>query len=368
MRNNLEEIIKSNAQKYYTDASQAMSDEVFDAVVDKVRKEKPESDVLKTGWGYKVNKDNKIKHRYGHMGSLTKVRTSSEVTNKLKLENGINNITVSAKLDGMSVVLYYVNGNLNLALTRGDGDYGVNITNKVKYLIGDNIDDKSFTGAVRGEIMMTVEQFRDYQAKHLEAKNHRNSAIGLINGDDITEDYKYLTLAVYSVVGVVDIENSSILSQKQMYYNSIWLVNNFKHTAPVEFIQESLISTVDFENRLNDLKEKWSKTLNIDGVVISKNRLAYRKETRELIQTAVAWKFSEEIKITKVKHIEWTMSKNDCYIPVVVFEPIELAGTTVKRATAFNAKFVKDNDIQEGTVIAVAKRGEIIPQIIEVVK
>lgn len=367
MKNNLEDVIKSNAQKYYTDASQAMSDEVFDAIVDEVRKENPESDVLKTGWGYEVNKDNKIKHRYGHMGSLTKVRTSSEVINKLKLENGINNITISAKLDGMSVVLYYINGNLNLALTRGDGEYGINITNKVKYLIGDNIDDKSFTGAVRGEIMMTVEQFKDYQARHPEAKNHRNSAIGLINGDEITEDYKYLTLAVYSVVGIVDIENSSILSQKQMYYNSIWLINNFKHTAPIEFCQTP-VSIAEFENKLSDLKDKWSKTLNIDGVVISKSRLAYKKETRELVQTAVAWKFSEEIKITKVKYIEWTMSKNDCYIPVVVFEPIELAGTTVKRATAFNAKFVNDNNIQEGTIIAVAKRGEIIPQIIEVVK
>lgn len=361
MATDFEKIAKENAQKYYTDASQAMSDEVFDAVIDEIKKENPNSDILKTGWGYEVNENNKIKHPYGHVGSLVKVRTYSELLNKLK---DIRNLVFSAKLDGMSVVLYYIKGVLDLALTRGDGEYGVDITNKVKYLIGDKIKDEDFTGAVRGEILMTVEQFKEYNKLHPEAKNHRNSAIGLINGDDITEDYKYLTLAVYSVVGVEDIKISKLCDS--MYYNGLWLDNNFEFTAPTMHC-DRIVNQAELDSMLEAYKNEWSKIWNIDGIVISQNKLDCNEDTKEIVQTAVAWKFGEEIKITKVKHIEWTMSKNDCYIPVAVFEPIELAGTTVKRATAFNAKFVKDNNIQEGTVIAVAKRGEIIPQIIEIV-
>lgn len=363
MATEFENIIKSNAQKYYTDASQAMSDEVFDAVVDEIRKENPNSEVLKTGWGYEVNDNNKVKHLYGHVGSLKKVRTFNEVKKALDLSK--QDVLLSAKLDGMSVVLYYTNGVLDLALTRGDGEYGIDITEKVIYLIGNKINDTSFTGAVRGEILMTVPNFEAYSKLHPEAKNHRNSAIGLINGDSITEDYKYLTLAVYSVVGQ---ENSDLITRRDTSANDndYWLDYNFAYTAPTLYL-DSVVNSTELESTLESCRKNWSEYWNIDGIVINLNSLSYDIETHEIVYTAVAWKFGEDIKITKIKHIEWTMSKNNCYIPVAVFEPIELAGTTVKRATAFNAKFVKDNNIQKGTIIAVAKRGEIIPQIIEIV-
>lgn len=361
--NKLENIAKVNAEKYYTTGTQDLSDDVFDAVVDEIKKENPNSDVLKTGWGYKPTAGEKTKHKYGHVGSLDKVRTTDEVIKKLGDKGGF---VLSAKLDGLSVVLYYESGVLDRALTRGDGEFGVDITDKVERIIGNTIKDLTFTGAVRGEILMTTDDFDKYKSRHPEAKNHRNSAIGLINGDfdNFIADYDCLTLAVYSVVGVRCYDPDANVCP-DINFARYWLDANFKDVAPMYYM-DRIISTA-FNSTLEDLKDEYSKKWNIDGIVISKNKLDWNNETFEIKQTAIAWKFSEEVKLTKVKYVEWNMSKNGAYIPTIVFEPIELAGSTVQRATAFNAKYVKENNIEEGTIVAIAKRGEIIPQIIEVI-
>lgn len=365
---NLENVIKINAQNYYENGQQVLSDDVFDAVVDKVREENPQSEVVnQIGWGYEVNTNGKVKHKYGQVGSLMKVRTYEEVKNKLMIGGTLHDIDVSAKLDGLSVVLYYKLGALQQAVTRGDGTYGVDITDKVKYIMGtSDIDDHTFTGAVRGELVMSVDDFARYKELHPEAKNPRNSAIGIINSKEVAKnDLYWLSVVVYSVIGIEtsDGHEARLSISDDIKY---WLDENFYYTAPRVYYHSMSAGLLD--SSLKSLHREWSQKWPIDGVVISKDELQHNVFTNEIKQTAVAWKFQEEIKITTVKHIEWTMSKNSCYIPVVVFEPIELAGTTVQRATAFNAKFVKDNDICEGTVIAVAKRGEIIPQIMEVIK
>ncbi len=374
-----ENIIKQNAQEYYTTGNQKLSDNAFDALVEKVKKETPNSDVLKTGWGYTVNESGKIKHKYGHVGSLDKIHNEKELNNMFNNEKHTL-YDVSAKLDGLSTVLYFEDGSLIKALTRGDGEYGIDITEKIKYilnkkLIGENavnnhikIPDSNFTGAVRGEIMMLPEDFKQYKLKHSEAKNHRNSAAGLINGYKITEDYKYLSFIAYSVIGI---ESNHVFSKdttrlfEDIGFVNAWLNKSFEFTAPRVMVCYQ--NYEDFENRLKSLKEEWSQNYYIDGVVISKTDLEITP-TNEIVYTNAAFKFEDETAVTEVTGIEWNMSKNSEMIPVLQIKPVELEGTTVKRVTAFNAKFVQENKLGSGSMILICKRNQIIPYVMEVIE
>lgn len=354
----IENIIKNNAQEYYTTGNQTLSDDVFDALVDNVRTNNPDSDVLTTGWGYKPGSDNKIKHRYCHIGSLQKVKTIEDFHSKMGYDGQYN---VAAKLDGMSCVLYFENGKLIKALTRGDGEYGIDITEKLHYVKGFayEIKDKSFTGAVRSEIFMTPIDYDKFKLKYPDAKNARNSAAGIMNSNVESvspEDYGFLSLYVYTVVA-----NESEFGPRHVYNLYSWLMQNFRCVAP--FTQVAVCEAV-----LITLKEQWEKLVVLDGLVITQNNVAFNTETKNYNYNQIAWKFQDDIKIAKVKHIEWTLSKHNAYIPVVVFEqPIELEGTQVQRATGYNAKWIKDMGIMSGVYVAVRKANMIIPEIIEVI-
>lgn len=129
----LEKKITDAAQEYYTDGTSNLTDDEFDGLIEQLRKENPDSEVLKeVGWGYSVDKDTtpgkKYPHKYGRAGSLEKYRTWEEIHPEFK--SGL--IDVSLKIDGISVVLYYKQGELYKSLTRGDGIVGIDITNKIK--------------------------------------------------------------------------------------------------------------------------------------------------------------------------------------------------------------------------------------------
>lgn len=358
----LENIIKTNAKAYYTTGEQKISDEVFDAIVDKVKEDNPDSEVLTTGWSYKPESDNKIKHKYCHIGSLEKITEVNKIIEKLGRSEQL--YTISAKLDGLSCVLYYEKGKLVKALTRGDGEYGVDITEKIQYINGvpQQIADFDFTGAVRGELLISKDIFTHYLKEHPEAKNPRNTAAGLINGnlETVKDDLCYITLYVYTVIANENNATSNY-SFVRMYNN--WLLDNFNYVVPYTYLFDS-----DIDNTvLLNLREKYSEDLPIDGLVITKDIVEIDNRGVNKYKQ-IAFKFQDEIKIAIVKHIEWTMSKHNAYIPVVVFEePIELEGTQVKKATGYNAKWILDMNIHKGSVVVVRKAHQIIPQIVEVI-
>lgn len=358
-----ENIIKENAKEYYTTGKQNLSDDVFDAVVNEIRNTNPNSEILTTGWGYKPDNENKIKHKYCHIGSLEKVKTLKDLYNKLNTTK----FNISAKLDGMSCVLYYNKGRLTKALTRGDGEYGIDITEKLHYVKGFDyqIKDKTFTGAVRGELFMTPQDYNKFKLKYPNAKNARNSTAGIINSNTDTvspEDYGFISLYVYTIVAN-ETENKITLCNTISFYQ--WLTDNFSFVAPYIHCDLDSLS----ENKLIELKNNFESSVVLDGLVITNYNVGFDTETKIYLYNQVAWKFQDEIKIATVKHIEWTASKHNAYIPVVVFEtPIELEGTQVKRATGYNAKWIQDMKIKSGSIVAVRKANQIIPEIIEVVK
>lgn len=360
--NNLENIVKDNAKSYYTTGTQNISDETFDALIEKIEEENPNSSVLTTGWGYEVDENGKVKHVYGKIKGLKKAHNWDEITSILKTKN-LKNVDVSAKLDGMSVVLYYELGQLDKAITRGNGEYGRDITDKVRLLIGDSISDENFSGAVRGEIMMCPADFELYKKNICpEAENARNTAAGLINGDD-TSNYGYLKLYVYSLVA------DQVFTTKDKYSPYIhnikyWLKDNYEHCTPRITLD---LTESDYESELLTLKLDWEQNLTIDGVVISLDSLTV-SPNGEITADACAYKFEDETKISTIIGIEWISSKYGTYVPVALIDPIRLEGTTVKRVSLYNAQRVVDLGIEIGSIVAVCKRNQIIPYIKEVVR
>lgn len=365
----LEQAVGKASQKYYTDGSSNISDEQFDDLLTRLKIIDPSNPLVSAvGHGYDVNKDTtygqKKSHLYSLVGSLDKVHNWKELTSSLKNRKVVH----SLKLDGISCVLYYVNGKLDCALTRGDGKTGIDITDKVLVIAPDvetfiTYDGQPFAGAVRGELLMSYENFNKYSQSHSEAKNSRNTTAGLINRKDVSEqDLRLISLVVYTVLA------SNVYFSS--YLDVLYVLNSWHETVPYDwsiYLEESM-----FDSYMSQLNSQFRRECNYpsDGIVLATDcidmNFPYVDEANVLTWSSQAYKFPAESKRTTVKEVEWNLSKTGYMIPKVRFKEIQLSGTSVQYATAFNAKYVKDNWIMNGTDITVTKSGEIIPYIVSI--
>ena len=288
----IESEVREAAQKYYTDGTSPLSDAEFDQKVDELRAINPDSDILRVGWGYNVDEDStpgaKVKHKYGEAGSLDKCHNWKELGAAFQWKT----LWASLKLDGISVVLYYNKGKLYQALTRGDGTTGIDITDKViRRCIAPEIMDRRFTGAVRGEILMPLQQFEEYKKAHPEAKNPRNTTAGLINAKEVSDDLNYLYIVVYSVVGCESVSSEyNMNSTKSML---AWLDKQFELVAPYEKLPE--MKSSDFEAAMERLRDQWYGVYPADGIVLTQSGIE-STETQGRVYTAKAFKFPAESK------------------------------------------------------------------------
>ena len=313
--NLLQKKIQEASQKYYSDGTSDVSDSEFDRMLDQLRKEDPSSPLLGVGHGYDINKDStvgeRVKHKYGVAGSLDKCHNWKEIP-KSFIPDDYGYYYASLKRDGLSVVLYYREGKLVQALTRGGGESGIDITPKVAVILKGNIAlrDVTFTGAVRGEIVMSYAAFERYQSEHSDAKNPRNTAAGIINSKEVdAKDIQMLDIVVYTVVGI-----EPFMSLPAPYtYSEVWtwLDDNFSNVAPHGLIP--LRSDV-FTTQMDDLRELWYGKYPADGIVISKDLLELEKiamgEGYAVIYPALAFKFKAESAVTKIIGIECNQFRN----------------------------------------------------------
>ena len=352
--NELETLIPYYA-KYYYEGESLISDNDFDKLTEELERLKPDSEILKkVGWGSEENSKGKIKveHKYTEVGSLTKTRVYEEIPDIFKQ----NEVCISPKLDGLTMTLYYTDGKLDKAVTRGNGKVGIDKTYKMKKVLENkNIQlPEHFTGGIRGELLISKSNWEILKTNNPDANNSRNFAAGLVNRDDNPEELKYLDFVTYKVLGDTE--------------------RRFKSKSEiVQFLKDSGFDTIyNIKVKILNDWQQWAENLyksdypyQLDGLVMSLEDIRYND--RDGIEyTEFAYKFSSETAWSKVINIKYILSKNNRLVPTIQIEPIELLETTICNATGNNCKWILDREIQVGSRVLIEKKNEIIPNVVEV--
>lgn len=350
----LEEKIKYHQELYYNNSS-LISDEEFDALWDSLKKEEPESELLKDigntvweGWP-------KMKHRM-MMGSQDKFNNEADFRDWLRIKLIKFPVMIQYKLDGLSVELQYDNGVFKSAVTRGNGLEGDDITpNAIKMKgVPKTLADKNFTGAIRGEILLNNETFEKYFS---DAKNPRNMASGITKRKSGV-DSEHLTVIVYDAF----FTSGVFKTEKDKFH--FLQDNGFKPvTTRMYDTPEELIEYRDFI-----VKEREANRINvaIDGLVLKQNIIVESDLLRKRPEYQRAFKFDTEEVITKLLDIEWNRNGHN-YTPVAILEPVDLMGSIIKRASLANLDNIKKLGVGIGDDVLIHKAGEIIPQILKVI-
>ena len=317
----------------------------------------PNSPTIKIHYSI-VNELKKVTHNH-EMLSLPKTKEIKEVMDFI----GEHEAVAMGKMDGLTCSLKYVNGQLVSAETRGDGLVGEDITHNAMVIpsIPKNIDYQDEL-IVDGEIICTTENFKEFAKEY---KNPRNFAAGSIRLLDPCEcEKRKLSFVAWEVVKGLEIEKS--------------LMGKFLYLIQLGFsvVPHMLLSThykcetakqKDYISFIQDMCKHCS--LPIDGVVFKFDDTEYGKslgKTSHHFNNAIAYKFYDELYETQLKYIDWTMGRTGILTPVAVFEPIEIDGAEVTRASLHNVSVMKEimgDCCYVGQKVKVFKANQIIPQI-----
>ena len=286
-----------------------------------------------------------------------------------KLVEGPLEYTCELKYDGASISITYENGSIFRALTRGDGTQGDDVTANIKTiksvplkLIGNYPEFFE----IRGEIILPYEGFKELNKQRIlngeePFKNTRNTASGSLKLQDSGEVAKRpLECFLYSVVG----NNTGVISQ----FDSLEKARSWGFKVPKEArCFESMDSVIEYVEHWD--KARHDLAYEIDGIVIKVNDLNQQSElgfTSKAPRWAIAYKFKAEQVRSTLNYISYQVGRTGAITPVANLDPVELAGTIVKRASLHNADHIAKLDIRQGDSVFVEKGGEIIPKIVGV--
>ena len=373
----LSEIIDNHNYKYYVLAQPSISDYDFDMLMNELialEKEFPElalpsSPTQRVG-GDITKEFPLVKHRYP-MLSLANSYNRDEIIDFIKrIEKTIEEpveFVCELKFDGVSISLTYEKGVLMRAVTRGDGTQGDEVTANIKTihsiplkLRGDYPDFLE----MRGEVIMPHDSFNKVNAERDELglptfANPRNAAAGTIKLQDSREaaSRRLDNYCYYMMMDNLPYQThyQSLMAAKEWGFN----------ISPHMRVCKNIDDIEDFINYWDEKRKNLS--FDIDGIVIKVNSFAQREElglTAKSPRWAIAYKFKAEQVRTKLLSIDFQVGRHGTITPVANLEPVQLAGTTVKRATLNNADFIKQLDLHYDDVVKVEKGGEIIPKIV----
>lgn len=347
-------IIQKANHAYYNKGVPLFTDALFDVIKEFLGELQPNHPVLKhVGAVITKAATNKVKLPY-YMGSLDKIKSDEKVLKNWVTKYG-GECVVSDKLDGNSGLLVFgPSGSVRL-YSRGDGTIGQDITHLLPFLkspVKMPVVGAGNSVAVRGELIISK---KDFAEGGITGANARNTVAGLINAK--IPDLKVASLT--SFVAYELIEPAGLRIKDQLVY--------IKTKLGLPCVDYEVYDAVDVVNLSDHLVKRRERSVyEIDGIVVYHNGVHARK-TEENPEYAFAFKSimtMEKAEVTVLK-VEWNISKDGIYVPVVVFTPVALDGVMISRAHGFNGKYIKDNSIAPGAVIVIMRSGAVIPYIVE---
>lgn len=362
----LTEILNRASKTYYMQDTEIMSNYEYDALYDELVQLEKETGITLSNSptihvGYEVVSElPKEEHEYP-MLSLDKTKDVQILADWLGDQMGV----LSWKMDGLTIVLTYDNGELVKAVTRGNGYVGEVITNNAK--VFKNVPHRiAFKGklTLRGEAVIKYSDFNalNNQIENSEAKykNPRNLCSGSVRqlNNAVTAERNVFFFAFTLVVAEGEDFHNSRMQQFE------WLRSQgFDVVEHVQVDRESLPSYVSkFAERITE------NDFPSDGLVLILEDIAYGESlgtTAKFPRNAIAFKWADEIRETHLLDVEWSASRTGLINPIAVFEPVELEGTTVSRASLHNISILRALQLGRGDLIQVYKANMIIPQIAE---
>lgn len=277
------------------------------------------------------------------------------------------------KIDGLNITLWYQNGQLERAITRGDGRVGEDVTHTIRTC--ENLPLKLPTPLnleVTGEVFITKADFAAVLASLSEEeeafKNSRNLAAGSVRQlDPSIAATRHLKLLLYELSHLESSESSRANPETQteifQLFGALKLPydDGFKVHADIE-------SVIKFCEQWSNPKPRKAYPYDIDGIVIKVHRIDYRQRlghTAKAAKYAIAFKFPAEQKYTKLLDVQFQVGRTGAITPVAILQPVDLAGSTVARATLHNAEEIERKAVKIGDQVVVQKAGDIIPEVLE---
>ena len=379
----LREELDRHNYRYYVLDDPSVDDDVYDALLDELRKLEaehpelvtPDSPTQRVG-AAPVEYLEKVRHRQP-MLSLGNARSEEELRAWVArmrshlaregIEDPKFEFVCEPKIDGLAISLTYRDGVLEHGATRGNGEVGEDVTHNLRTIrsIPLHIDDAPPLIEVRGEVFMALEDFAALNERRAEAglstfMNPRNSAAGTIRQLDpkLSAERPLSTLSY----GIGATEGITFASQWEAL---TWLRD---HRFPVN----DEIKLLDSEDDVVAQCKAWEErraglSFEIDGVVIKVNDVELQRRLGSVGREprwAIAWKFPPTTKTTVLKGIEWNVGKFGDLHPFAVLEPVGVGGVTVKLATLHNEEDIARKDLRPGDEVIVLRAGDVIPQVL----
>lgn len=362
----LVDTLNKAAKAYYAEDREIMSNREYDALYDELQSLEQETGIVLTNSptvnvGFEAVDELPKERHESPMLSLGKTKSREELRDWLQGKAAI----LSWKLDGLTIVLTYRDGKLAKAVTRGNGETGEVVTNNARTF--KNIPlSIPFTGelVLRGEAVITYSDFEKVNAEITDEKskykNPRNLCSGSVRqlNNEITakRNVRFYAFSLVSA-GETDFHNS----REEQF--------RFLEKQGFEVVEHYLVTEADILDRI-DFFEKKIQNFDIpsDGLVLTYEDIAYGQSlgrTAKFPRHSIAFKWADELRETTLEEIEWSASRTGLINPVAIFEPVELEGTTVSRASVHNISILRSLKLGIGDKITVYKANMIIPQIAE---
>lgn len=358
------ETLNEASAAYYDEASEIMSNYEYDALYDELELLEKETGYTPLNSptknvGYTVQSELPKERHRSHMLSLDKTKSREELAAWLGDHEGL----LSWKLDGLTVVLTYEGGELVKAVTRGNGDIGEVITPNARVFVNvpKHIPYKGHA-VIRGEAVITYEEFDrineaidDADAKYKNPRNLCSGSVRQLNSKITAERNVRFYAFTLSEADGVDYEG---LRSNQMK----WMAEQgFDVVEYVKVDNKSIFEAID-----NYAERVHSFEIPSDGLVLTLEDLEYAATlgtTAKFPRDSLAFKWADQQAETILREIEWSPSRTGLLNPIAIFDPVELEGTTVKRASVHNLNIMETLKLGIGDTITVYKANMIIPQI-----